>query len=1050
MTTGDPLAAAVRPAECSTVEQSPPDFGWPATGGTYQLTITYPGGTTKSITTAKNWVNWTEVLPAGTYKWQVTSNGTSSRAREFTVSSGATAFLVPSPGSVLSALSGKARPRGLPDSSALATMKSQRASAVNALLSDVKRKSREALPGTSGGDGKAHSEAALRALAAAAYSQQGTYYNEAVRRVMNLASWDPRGASSYANDVEGARTIAWTLALGYDWLYSRLSAAQRTQLLSVLKVRVGDMHTTVMSSIERRPRDSHGNQSLMVMAVIASLVAPDLPEASTWLNATLPLALNTLSPWSGEDGGYGNSQVQGWLNTGEQLLPWYVLRWATGIDVAKKAWVRNWARYIAYYTAIGSPVQTFGDGFETNIGENVARFGKGYTYFAPTPLGRWYASKLTGEDATQLEYLMAPPADFTSTTFPAGVPNTLVLPGIGQVAMHSDLEDTARASVYFKSSPPPFGAYDRSHADQNSFVVNAGGQRLAIESGYYDGYKTAHWMEWYHQTRSKNAITYDGGKGQVFYESGGQPGYGKLTRHTSGADYEIVTGDATQAYGGALTKAERSMVYLRPNLVLVHDNVASSVGRQWEWNIHSINAMNVESGSSVSIQNNGQKLCVQVLNGPPRRFEQTDRFTADPNVSRPRQWHGKFYSTELLTTAEFIVLLNIGCTAATASVTQTNGVWNVQVNDRLVQISNNGITVGNGGAGTPPPTGDTTAPSVPTGLTASAASSSQIDLRWNPSTDNIGVTGYRIYVNGQLLTTTTNTSFSHTGLAAATTYSYRVSAYDAASNASALSATASATTSSGTTTATPSFWGDWESGTITGSGNHNWQYKEIMAADRYTVLSNGGARQGSRYARVEVRPGDNPLSFCCSGTERAEVSFPQDANNKIIYENLNSGTQQYTFSVKFDPSWKTIADYGRGAWGIILQMHGPNASNPAWAFSVTDKIRLNTRMGDVTKNSNVFRELSNGSLNIGKWIDFVMTIKYAKDNTGYIKIMRRDEGQTAYTQVLNVTNIPTLQYDPNVNGGAVGNHYIKHGLYRNAQPFTSILYLDGFTRTAVP
>src|SRR5687768_14811085 len=216
MSTNDPLAARVRPAECSVVEQSPPDFGWPSTGGSYQLAITYPSGATKTLTTSKNWVNWNEVLPAGRYTWQVTSNGTASRVREFTVAANATPFLVPSPSTVLSQVSAKPHPRGLPSSTMLATMKSQRAAAVDSLIKDVQSKQKEPLPGTAGGDGKAYSRAALRALAAAVYSQQGSYYNEAIRRVMNLAAWDPNGATAYAKDVESARAVTWALAVGYD------------------------------------------------------------------------------------------------------------------------------------------------------------------------------------------------------------------------------------------------------------------------------------------------------------------------------------------------------------------------------------------------------------------------------------------------------------------------------------------------------------------------------------------------------------------------------------------------------------------------------------------------------------------------------------------------------------------------------------------------------------------------------------------------------------------------------------------------------------------
>ncbi|TMG79620.1 MAG: hypothetical protein E6H75_00385 [Betaproteobacteria bacterium] len=84
---------------------------------------------------------------------------------------------------------------------------------------------------------------------------------------------------------------------------------------------------------------------------------------------------------------------------------------------------------------------------------------------------------------------------------------------------------------------------------------------------------------------------------------------------------------------------------------------------------------------------------------------------------------------------------------------------------------------------------DTAAPSIPTGLAGIAVSSNQIDLSWNPSTDNVGVVGYAVYLNDVMLATTTATSFQHTGLAAGTTYNYRVSAYDAVPNNSAWTAT---------------------------------------------------------------------------------------------------------------------------------------------------------------------------------------------------------------------------------------------------------------------
>jgi len=102
---------------------------------------------------------------------------------------------------------------------------------------------------------------------------------------------------------------------------------------------------------------------------------------------------------------------------------------------------------------------------------------------------------------------------------------------------------------------------------------------------------------------------------------------------------------------------------------------------------------------------------------------------------------------------------------------------------------------------------DTSPPTQPTGLTATAASSSQINLAWTASTDNVGVTGYQVYrstigTSATLVATVNTTSYGDAGLPSNYTYSYYRVALDAASNKSAASATVSATTLTPPTTAT--------------------------------------------------------------------------------------------------------------------------------------------------------------------------------------------------------------------------------------------------------
>ena len=96
---------------------------------------------------------------------------------------------------------------------------------------------------------------------------------------------------------------------------------------------------------------------------------------------------------------------------------------------------------------------------------------------------------------------------------------------------------------------------------------------------------------------------------------------------------------------------------------------------------------------------------------------------------------------------------------------------------------------------------DTTPPTAPGNLTATASGGSQINLSWSASTDAVGVTGYKIErcqgagcSSFTQIATTTATSYPNTGLQESTSYSYRVRATDAASNLSGYSNIAGATT----------------------------------------------------------------------------------------------------------------------------------------------------------------------------------------------------------------------------------------------------------------
>lgn len=115
------------------------------------------------------------------------------------------------------------------------------------------------------------------------------------------------------------------------------------------------------------------------------------------------------------------------------------------------------------------------------------------------------------------------------------------------------------------------------------------------------------------------------------------------------------------------------------------------------------------------------------------------------------------------------------------------------------------VTVGSGGATTTttvaptttvppattttttmPPSTDTQAPSVPTGLTAAVRKGSRVVLAWNASTDNVGVAGYRVLRNQVVVATVATPGYEHKPPKGTSTC--EVVAFDAAGNAAARSA----------------------------------------------------------------------------------------------------------------------------------------------------------------------------------------------------------------------------------------------------------------------
>jgi hypothetical protein len=258
----------------------------------------------------------------------------------------------------------------------------------------------------------------------------------------------------------------------------------------------------------------------------------------------------------------------------------------------------------------------------------------------------------------------------------ASPPDAAWFPGIGWAAFHSELGSPADTAFYFKSSP--FGSFNHSHGDQNGLLLNVGGQPLLVKAGWYDWYGSPRWTDWYRQTRSQNAITFDGGKGQRVdgYREQLQRN-GRIVRFAAGPTDDYVEGDATPAYGGQLTRAVRQVAYLRgKDALVVRDRLAAPVPHTYEFNVHARVAMQVESPSEVRIALGGQSVCLRDLNGNAPFA----KWTGPAPKAGVTEDHGAFtLKNDGVAPAEFLVLLDVGCKRPRVRVERDGGRRKVTV-----------------------------------------------------------------------------------------------------------------------------------------------------------------------------------------------------------------------------------------------------------------------------------------------------------------------------------------------------------------------------------
>jgi hypothetical protein len=685
----------IRPADGERVSVNPPVFTWPYSARAYAVEIERPGGAVMHVERSRNWLMLDAPLSPGLHRWRYGGvTGVPGPWRTFFVERGVPILVVGDTDGLLRTVRARARPRSL-----VSTV------AQDAAWDELKQLARQSVEGWSRlplpseielpkGETSAFDQTQLfNANRSLVVQEEGrilasawlwvNYRDiralaEAKRRALNVAAWSLDGLTSFERHDQAGRSVAWALALAYDMLGDALSRSEKAQLLRAITPRLRGILGSSRYGLEyshrldRNPFDSHGVTALARTAVICTLLAGEDRLFDDCFRETVPRYLLWPVVWGFDQGGFANGTAYAhWGILDTHLVVSSFLSAALGVPLHRYPWTQAYKNFIVYFLPPGSPSGVFGDEAERRHAGIWATQAKAYAAAVPGALAEWYAAQHSGEDRLHPAQLFAPLPPLRTAIgapLPPESPHAIHLEDIGWVAMHSDLADPRRTSVYFKSSF--FGSYNHSHADQNSFVIHSRGRVLAVDSGYYDYYGSPHWQDWYKQTRAHNAITFDGGQGQL-HDS--MQAKGRVVRFEHHSAYDIATGDATAAYGGAFSKAVRSLVYVRPNILLVFDTLEAPVPRSVEWNLHSASRMNFSGVQAFGIDLHSERMCGRLLLAPDGAFSQTDKFTPPPQGDYPSQWHARFVPRTRYSQVRYLAVFDVGCTGAPVGYRRLEG-----------------------------------------------------------------------------------------------------------------------------------------------------------------------------------------------------------------------------------------------------------------------------------------------------------------------------------------------------------------------------------------
>ena len=423
------------------------------------------------------------------------------------------------------------------------------------------------------------------------------------------------------------------MAIAYDYVHQLLGESERREVLGAIEYHGEAAYGWCRDKLKLHLnyQNSHGQQCMHALLTTTLAVATEFPAAREWADYLVRQYVNRVA-WGSNDGGYSEGQTYS-HKVSFILDGLCALRTATGLDVFQKPRWRNTGDFWLYCMSLNYWWNHWGDCYPLLM----PMYGSGSDAFITN-----FLAAMTGNRYVKWwsDTVVADPSRFPFAYLsdcglepkpPVDIPQARLFAEVGQLAAYDRFYDHHGNRIFFRSSQ--WGAASHAHADQNSFVLHAGGEILAPEAGYYTYCGDTYHNQFSRQTVAHNSILVDGA---------GQPksitSKGNITAFFNAPRYSFFVGDASDAYGDRLSKFLRAVLFIRPDVFIVYDELGAPNPLEFTWLLHSFEAADiVPSAATMTVQQRDMRLLVRHVTPKGLDYSQSNE-RPHPIKDPKRKW----------------------------------------------------------------------------------------------------------------------------------------------------------------------------------------------------------------------------------------------------------------------------------------------------------------------------------------------------------------------------------------------------------------------------